>query len=89
MTSKLERIRRKARIMFNDAEREPWETAWSRVFEALPDFCEDTDTLRMQMLQAAIDGADVVEVEREMLARVRTVPPCPVPAGPAIPPCPV
>lgn len=87
MTDKLARIRRQARLMFNDAEREPWEQAWARVFEALPDYCEDVNELRIEMLQAAINGLSVEEGEALVRARALAVPPCPV--LPSIPPCPV
>ncbi len=84
MSRELERIRTKARYRFTEEQRQPWEHAWARVFEALPDFCEDVEALKIQMLAAALDGQSVADVERDMIALVRTVPPCPVP-----PPCPV
>ncbi len=84
MTTKLERIRKAARDRFTPEQREPWEFAWARVFEALPDFCEDTDALRIEMLQAAMAGQLPDVVAADMIARETAVPPCPIP-----PPCPV
>ncbi len=82
MSTKLERIRKAARAAFTEQEREPWEQAWSRVFDALPDYCEDVDALRIAMLELAMNGTPIEEAERLVMARG-----CAVPA--ASPPCPV
>ena len=89
MTTKLERIRKAARAAFTEQEREPWEQAWSRVFDALPDYCEDTNELRIAMLEHAMNGTPIEEAERLVMARGCAVPACPVPPPAAIPPCPV